>query len=380
MGKITLELNGLNLSKLLNELMSENVEFENIERIDYDQMNLTINQRNYKKIVKKTKILGINCEVINESGFHSVLLKLTRKLGIILGIIVVVITSLALSQSCFKINIEIEGKEENKQVLIQQIQQVLAEQKVGIGENIKNLNTRALEREFLKNVKNVSLAVVERNGVVINIFVKEAIEPDITTNANIIANYGGVIEDIKLKSGNLQVNVGDSVTKGQILITSGNIGDVFSEANGSIIARVLISGDSIGTEERVSYRRSGKVIEVGYVNLFGKDLRSTKTTDDDAKQFANFEIEKVETELSQFNIVPIKKIVYRYYELIEEFNKIEYTNLIEELSINAYNVAKSNMPLGAEELSVEYKTIKTEDYVKVICNIETRIDIATREK
>jgi hypothetical protein len=53
--------------------------------------------------------------------------------------------------------------------------------------------------------------------------------------------------------------------------------------------------------------------------------------------------------------------------------------LIEELSGSAYKIAKDKLPDGAEELSVSYNITEENSLYRVVCLIETRIDIAKRE-
>lgn len=380
MGKITLKINGLNLNKFVDGLLAGKVELTNMERTAYDELYFEAKTKNMKKINALAKQMNLNISIIAESGVSSVLMAFLRRLGLVFGVIAVTLCSIFLTNSCFKINIEVDGVSENAGAIKEEILRVLKEHNIAVGAKISGLNTRMIEKEILKGVNNVALAVVNKDGVVLNIFIKEATAPEVTTKRNIVASESGVIESINLVSGNLLVNIGDSVTKGQVLIECGNVGDVFAEANGTITAKVLISGDSVGTLERVHYKRSGKFVEVRYIELFGKLIKASKITEEQAKQLGNFEIEKEERQVSCNNIIPIKKISYRYYELIEEFTKMEYTNLIEELKESAYNVAKNKLPANAPEISVEYKTIETEEYIKVVCNIETSLDIAIREK
>ena len=376
MGKFRLKIEGLNINRLLNVFNAKNIEIYDLKKLDYNNLELTIDSYNFKYAKNLIKNNGLNVRVIGGSGFTYFLKANWFRFGVVVGLAFSFVAFIIATS--FYWNVEVEIDTENSEV-VAKVQEFLSQQGIVVGEKVKKLKSRELERIILECVDDASLVVVEQKGVSLKVFIKESTKPLNLSEKGVVASYSGVIEEIKLASGQLMVNIGDAVTKGDVLIASGKIGDVFMEAHGSIVARVQIEGDSVGSTEQTSMVRSGNFVEVVYLDAFGKRFYSSDLTEDMAeKQYIEYELERQEVVLTQNNLLPIKKIVLRYYEIQESCVTIEYEQLIEQLSATAYNIAESRLPDGAEALAVGYNVVQDGSLYKVICSIETRIDIAKR--
>lgn len=376
MGKIRLKINGLNLNRLLNTLNAKNISIYDLKRNGYDKLELSVDSYNFKETKKHLLANGLDFDMTGGNGLLYILKTYWYRLGLVVGFIFSILAIAVSTNYYWNINIEVDtGNAE----ITKEVNQFLINQGIVVGGRIKDIQTRTIECAIIETIEDSALVVVTREGVNLNVFIKESTKQANLSENGIVASFSGVIEQIKLSSGNLLVNIGDAVVEGQTLIQSGKVGDVFMEAHGSIIARVQIDGDSVGGLEKVSMGKTGKVTEVSYIEVLGKKFYSTELNESEAeKQYEHYEVEREEIVLSQNNLLPIKKNVSRYYEIQENCVTIDYEQLIKELSESAYNVAISRLPEGAEVLAVSYKTIQEGTLYKVVCSIETKIDIAKR--
>lgn len=376
MGKIRLKINGLNLNRLLNTLNAKNISIYDLKRNGYDKLELSVDSYNFKETKKHLLANGLDFDMTGGSGLLYILKTYWYRLGLVVGFIFSILAIAVSTNYYWNINIEVDtGNAE----ITKEVNQFLINQGIVVGGRIKDIQTRTIERAIIETIEDSALVVVTREGVNLNVFIKESTKQVNLSENGIVASFSGVIEQIKLSSGNLLVNIGDAVVEGQTLIQSGKVGDVFMEAHGSIIARVQIDGDSVGGLEKVSIDKTGKVTEVSYIEVLGKKFYLSELNESEAeKQYEHYEVEREEIVLSQNNLLPIKKNVLRYYEIQENCVTIDYEQLIKELSESAYNVAISRLPEGAEVLAVSYKTIQEGTLYKVVCSIETKTDIAKR--
>lgn len=378
MGKILLKINGLNLNRLLNTLNAKGVFIYDLDRSEYDRATFGVDNANFSVVKEHIKQNGLNYEIIGGSGLLYFLKTNWYRFGLLLGLIASVVAIYIATSYYWEVRVEVDS---GNAEIVAEVNKILEEEGLVVGGQIKKIQTRDIERMMLERVEESALVVVTHEGVKLNIFIKEATKPESLSENGIVASFSGVIEQIDLSSGNLLVNIGDAVTKGELLISSGKVGDVFMEAHGSIIARVLVEGDSVGGLNKITTVRTGNYVEVVYIEAFGKKFYSSEMTEEQAEiQYVDFEVEKSEVALTQNNLLPIKKNVLRYYEISEKCVTISYEQLIEELSANAYTMAESRMPVGAESLSVSYKVVEDGSLYKVVCSIETRIDIAKRDE
>ncbi len=376
MGKIRVEINGLNLNKFLNEVNNKKIPIFNTQRVEYNELVLECSVVNFKELRSLAIKQNLELKKVSESGIAGLLIQNWFRFGLVAGLLVTIIACNLLTSFYWKVNISVDS---NNEIIQAQVNEYLTSQNLKVGAKRQYIATRELEKQILKNIEGCASVVVRNNGVELEVVIKEAVQQSTLSDKDIKASHSGVIEEIKLVSGLLLVNVGESVVTDQPLILADKVGDVFMEANGSIVAKVLVSGEAVGSTETKSEKRTGKVIEVSYINLFGKKLYVQGTTEVDAENsFLRYEVEETEVQLTKNNLVPITKYVKTYYEIEESCDIINYDDLIESLKASAYKTARVNLPQGAEELAVTYNIIENGSIYKVVCNIETRLNIAIR--
>ena len=372
---VELSLVGLNLNRIFNGLVEKGVVFEKIVQQSYNSMVICVSAKQLKIVKDVCLKNNVEVAVLNDKSLKSFFIKIAKRSGFILGVILTVVTMCILSSKLLKINIKIDGSSiKNEDVL-----NVIYAENIVIGSAMSDIKVKEIENLIISKLPSSSVVVVNKNGVVLEIYVKEIVLPNELESGDIVAEYDGVIEEIKLVSGSLEVNIGDAVCKGQTLIKETNVGDYYVEARGSVIAKVLISGDAVGSLEQVRAKRSGKFVEYSYLECFGIKKQIGKLSENDAKStYDNYECEITEKYICKNNLLPIKKIVVRYYEICEEYVILTLEELQDSLKEQSLKIARSYLKDGAEELSITYNVVEETGLFKVVCNIETIIDIACR--
>lgn len=366
-----IKVSGLNLNRLLDKIHSLGVGLKNVERLEYNEVVFEILDVDYKKLVANNILSCYNINVISSTPTRPILSAILKRLGLVVGLIMPAIIMFSVLTKIWNINVVIEGTADRDMSVV--VAETLTSCGIGIGQEFR-WAPRDLERQLISQIDECASAVVTRRGINLEISLGLRVNRPVQSEANIIASNSGKITDINLKSGILLVNIGEGVSAGQVLIASGTVGDYFAEANGEITANVLVSGEAVGATTTETMERTGAFVDVKAYSIFGKDWFWNSSVSDAVSLFEGAEVERTETVFS-----PLKLVNFRVYELKSKQLTVSKDALVEQLKDSAYSTAKSNLPKGAQELSVSYDIYNEGEIIKVVCNIETEINISVRE-
>ena len=170
-------------------------------------------------------------------GVYSVFCRMKSHIAILASIVCMLLLYLFLYQFVF--DIRIEG---NDYLTSEQVCEELSDAGLYIGARWGKISFSEVEGSVLVNSETISWLTIYRRGMVayVTIKEKEAISQKQTFEgyANIVSRFDGVIEEISVKSGSSAVRVGDTVKKGELLISSFDSGGKPTYAQGEIYGRV----------------------------------------------------------------------------------------------------------------------------------------------
>jgi len=141
-------------------------------------------------------------------------------------------------------DVRIEG---NKRIPDSKIANELGECGLNVGDLFFFVDRGEVEARLLKKYPDISWININRRGSVAYVTViereenEDSEEKEKTGYSNIVAAYDCVIEEISVKRGYAAVKVGQTVKRGDLLISGvvpGELGDTFCYAEGSVIGRV----------------------------------------------------------------------------------------------------------------------------------------------
>ncbi len=177
-------------------------------------------------------------------------------------------------------DVRIEGtSSENHAKIIEELE----EAGFSVGTAWKSIDKSEIEARVLTKSETVSWININRRGTVAYVSVIDKTDfdepPPKSGYANIVAVRDGIVEEISVKNGYPMVSVGETVRKGQILISGvppvGSAGGL-CYAEGSVIARYSgeISVETLRNAE-VLHPESKELLSLS-VNFFGKNINIFK--------------------------------------------------------------------------------------------------------
>jgi len=151
---------------------------------------------------------------------------------------------LSVSLSFFRSRVCDIRKEKNTDIPLDVLQSELCDAGFIVGAKWKESDLSAIENQVLSQSDTIGWINIYKRGVIAYVSARPKVLPnsqkDFSSYSNLISDYDGVVEEITVKKGTAVVSVGDTVQKGDLLISGiQNVGSVtvFCEAAGEVRIR-----------------------------------------------------------------------------------------------------------------------------------------------
>jgi len=172
-----------------------------------------------RKIVKTLSAAGLRSFEIEDHGLPGVLMRYRTRWGIAVGLAVFAATVLLSSRIVWQINV-IGNETIDDETIISD----LREAGFGIGSYIPSVKVKLICNEYMRVHDDVSWMSINIIGTCADVRVREALAPEekgvrSSLPSSIIAARDGFIERIELKNGQIIINSGTTVRKGQTIIS-----------------------------------------------------------------------------------------------------------------------------------------------------------------
>lgn len=227
------------------------------------------NKAYVEEILGKRKIEFSTSEI---KGIVGVFLLMKTKIGALVALLFALIFIFFFNGKVWDIRIEGADPE-----LLEKIREDLCEGGLYIGAAWKDIDTDSVEAKTLLASDAVSWLNINRRGTVayVKVVKKEINEPipEPTGYANVIAERDCIIEEITVKSGVPAVKVGESVKKGDLLISGiipTELGGGFCYASGRVIGRYsdrIEITESDTQKKKIYVDEYVEKISVGFLNF-----------------------------------------------------------------------------------------------------------------
>lgn len=224
----------------INECYQRKINIENIV-IANNTITGKCSPKDYLKINRIAKCHGGNIRIIRKCGLPFLLNPLKARAGFSAGIVLFI--AIISTMSGFVWSIEINGSNEIED---RQVITFLDSQGFRIGSFWRSVNKDKIEDTMMATFNNLAWVHINRFGTTAKIELQEAEpKPNIEdkTITNLTSTKDGEIIYIMVRDGWQEVQVGDNVTKGQVLVSGINEVErekenFYTHASGDIIARV----------------------------------------------------------------------------------------------------------------------------------------------
>lgn len=360
-GQLTVEISAINPEKIINMIWHKGLKVQKVKKKDITTIILEINCNDYKEVKNIVSHGKGKIKILGKSGVVFWVYKLKSKASLAIGFLVFLGIIFMLSRYIWGIEIDTQ-----RYVSPFEIRKTLSSIGITPGISKNKVDIRDLEKKLENLSSEIMWVRVRIEGSTLKVLVEEKTNPPSVDNKKgsengIVAKMDGEIKQIYVSKGTPQVEMGDFVKKGQLLISNeqGNKEELKQqvEADGTIIAKtfyernveVRISGE----EEVVTGNKKSDM----YITLFGKKIYLKKTI----KNFPVYDkIEENQSFIGKDIYIekvtkPIEKSKEEIIkEALENMNKAQLSKLDKKAKIVETIPTEEDMGDGVINLKVVY--------------------------
>jgi similar to stage IV sporulation protein len=255
-GYAVLHLSGGRQERFLNLALQRDIDVYDINWLADDLLEVKADWQELGALRKIAKITGCEMQIRRSQGLPFACKYLRRRKTFVAGVLVFALGLAALSQLVFAVRVL--PQEELSQLSEETVLQQAAEHGVKPGAIFRRLQTDEIESQLKHEIPELSWVYIERQGTNVNIKVAErSIYPEELENATIgaiFANRDALIEDVLIKRGYAEVSHGQTVHKGELLVSPLEDG----RADAIVRARVWYEGYGEGVVQEELVEPLGK--------------------------------------------------------------------------------------------------------------------------
>lgn len=360
MSGIVVKVKGLNLSRLLNKLIANNVLIQDVI-IKKHYMTLTIEESKLKEFKKICRLERKGFKILKRYGKWEIFKRLPYLFGSILAIIISFCYMFSFDGIVHNINLTYESETEYN---LNDVKNVLQENDIVVGMKKRSVSTQFVQKTILKNCENIAGCSVKLVGGDLDITVYPAVHKLEITGSDLLSKYDAVITKAEASAGDLLVELGTVVRVGDILIKNNN------GASGKVYGKVYFVGTSLYNERQQYYEKTGRVSTQSFISICNK--RVTKLKNDIS--FTSYFEEKCDFLITN-TFLPIKKETIIYYETVIKEKLVLFDNVEEDIKNLAYEEAIKKLPQDVECESITYSVVREGEFVKVDCYLECEMSL-----
>lgn len=378
---VYISIEGFYIEKIINICKKNQLELGRSIRKSATLIYAEVKTRDFKDIAHIARDNKCRVKIIQKRGLPFKIKKYRKRKIFAVALIVLCVTIIALSKFIWKI--EVIGNEDIPEAELLKIAQ---EEGLDVGKIKKSIELNKVIDKIRAERADISWVGIKISGTNAKIEVVKAKQKPQLINenefCNIVALKDAIIEKVEAQNGTQQVNKGDEVTAGTVLIA----GRMEGKYTGTryVHSRGIVLGRVKYTEHARAYLKENKKIRTGKVES-KYALKVNKFQINFFKRLSKFEIYDTirtdnELKISSNFYLPFQIVKNTNYEVREE--QIEHT--IDEAKNIAVDEAKKKLEKkigGCGDIVNEYiDTDENEEYVDVQVTYEVLESIGTEEK
>lgn len=214
LGTLRLKISGEYCERFLNILAANSVSFWS-PYVTKNDFFITVLKKDIKKIRILRRNTGIKIKITKRHGFPLIVNRYKSRYGLILGAIIFIAVLSLLSKGMWNVKIIGEAQVEEGQVV-----EFLKANNVKYGSIMKNIDTDILKQKMLLSFDNLAWVSLNKQGCVLEVNMTEfESKKHLSSPQNIVAECDGVIRRINASKGSVNVKIGDTVVKNQVLVS-----------------------------------------------------------------------------------------------------------------------------------------------------------------
>ncbi len=381
-GYVIIRVAGRAVEDFINEAYTSGVELWNLKRIDERSILCHVYLRDLPEVGKTLKRTDCTGRIERKIGLPFLMMKLSRRKGFAIGAILFFVILYLMSS--FVWFVDVTGCDRMNPGTILEF---AANQGVKAGVPRREVDSTSLARAILAEFPNLSWVGVHLKGTTVNIEVAEKALPLAKSGiTHLVAAEDALVTNIIVLAGEPLVSEGDTVAKGQMLVTGVIVSPYGYEerdrgkrrvinAKGVVMGRVWRTYEGVLELVKEFETETGRVEKAGSLSFGPYELRIGPKS----APFQTYAEDKSVWEVSfSGGAKPLLRLSATTYRETEKFVEIaDKEEVLESLKEAAFANVKAKIPGGAKILDEreELKYSKERKWVYTL-TIETLEDIA----
>nr|WP_312576336.1 sporulation protein YqfD [Sedimentibacter sp.] len=375
-GYVIINITETNYEKTINVLQRNKIRLWDIEKKEVG-VSFKISNEDYKKyhkIIKESKL-----ETAGKTGLSFKIKKLKLRKGFIAGIIILVLCFFMFTNLVW--NIEVIGV---NHAISSEIKNALSENGIKMPSTIAGLNEKHIETILHKKFANFKFVEAYIEGSKLIIFVKEKESESSVIKENvpssIISTKNAIINKAIVKNGQLVVQVGDVVYKGQTLVMG-----IVKNKNSDDFMMVPSEGTIYGKTYYNFEMKEFKKKDIAKYTNNAKKIYYLKKNEDrykiigDTEPFENYNYSERTIKIPIFsNITGISLVKGKFFEETIDEVDIDENTAKNKMKVNLYDDLIKMCGSDAKILNTSFDFQEDENCYYLNAQIEVIEDIGEK--
>lgn len=361
--------------EFLNCLIEQNIPITHIKSTDLG-FTAVCQGQDYMRIAKLARKFQCRINCVKKRGIYFKVKNIIKRKGLILGCAAVIFLMYFFGNIIWRIDVQTDNQQ-----IKRDIYNVLYENDVYAGALFSKEKNSSLVQKISMQVDNVGYVTLNFYKGVLNCIVDETLKKeeyvDFDYSGNINASLDGIITDLRVYSGFSQVSIGQSVSKGDLLVSS-----VYLDKNGNVqqvVPSAYIEAYCVKEYQTQVYFNkteevySGRIETEKTVKFLNNQFKYKKA---DIDEFEDYEVRKSYANLEILGFkLPATVQTDTYYEKVKtDINSdSEKAMAVAQGIIKA--IIKQDKSLIEQDYS-EYEQITLEDSIILKCKMYGYYDIS----
>lgn len=389
LGYCVIKVEGFRKERFINLIINNKIPLWDIVQKNEDQLWVKVYVSDIGKLRHIARKSRCPFKIIEKRGFPFLAFRAEKRKGLVVGVLLFMIILYWLSS--FIWFIDVYSSEPLERISEEKIIAEAARLGIRPGALKSKLSIDNIEQNLAVSLPQLTFISVELEGTLAKIEVveKKVIDEDSEKPAHIVAAKDGIIEEILVLSGEPRVTAGDTVQKGQVLISgivplrefdqeTGELVDLgmpkLVDAKGIIRARVWYEAIADAPIVETGKKKTGAKEEQWSLQVGEKTiiLRGPKFS-----SFANYEEVSQSRTINWRNLnIPVEVIQTIFYELEPFRHNWGQDGATDNAKNLALKMLENNIPKGTKILDQKVEVVsQSGNVVKVRVWIETMEEI-----
>lgn len=371
---------GLKIERFLNLAVLNGIYIWDIHKVNYTTIKAKINIRNFSKLREIVKKTGSSIRIEDKRGFPFFLKRAKKRKFLYTGILLLIISVFMLSSYVWMIEI-VGAKTVDKEVILKKLNAY------GLREGIRKgkIDKHGIENKMLIDMSEIAWLGIQVKGTkaIVEVVEKREVPPLLTRDdaCDIVATKDGIISKLLVLNGDGIVKDGQTVKKGQVLV-SGTIvrqdmENRFTHAMAQVNARTWYEDVEEIPLNQIEYKKTGKA-ETHYALKILNKVFARKT----AIPYKEYNVYVEEKNLLSFGdyVFPLKLISTKYEALSSTAKSVTVQQAKDRCAERLTQRIRLQIPEDAVVLNKKISYYVEKKQVKAKISVEVLEDIGLEKK